>query len=200
MIIKKFHILLFLLICFACQRKVNREELINYLNDPKNELFIQKSSNGIDISLQYRPSDLLVQQHVNSFPDSLKENKVPELKRKYNDNLYLLLSLSKNNQEIMNYLVNTPLHSQMVNQFSFGMHEKVLLTNNNKDTLLMQNCTYVPTYGIAKKNTLLLSFDKKHLKNSEYIKFKLKEIGFGTGAVSFKMKTRKILAAPILKF
>ena len=188
------------LFAFGCRKKLNREELISYLNEPSNGLVKEKVINGVDIRLQIKHPDLYVDQHLKAFPDSLHEAKLQELKNHYDGNLYMQISLGVNNNEILSALVNTPQYSTMVNRLSFGMKNFVVLTTNNKDTVLLKNCTYVPTYGMAKHNSVLFVFDEQKIAESETIKFRLKEMGLQTGEVSFKLNTKDIKSIPNLKF
>ncbi|PXX95178.1 hypothetical protein DF185_22635 [Marinifilum breve] len=188
------------LFAFGCKKKLTREELISYLNEPMNGLVKEKVINGVDIQLQVKHPDLYVDQHLKAFPDSLRETKLYELKKQYEENLYLQLSLGINNNEILKALVNTPQYTTMVNRLSFGMRDFVVLTTNNKDTLLLKSCTYVPTYGMAKHNSVLFVFDEQKIAQAESLKFRIKEMGLETGEVSFKLKTKDIKSIPNLNF
>jgi len=193
---------LLLLMCalHACKSRVDRVDLLHYLNEPKNGLCIEKQINGVDMALRYKPYQLFVEQHLRAFPDSLKANELPKYVALYKDNLYLQLSLGRNSQEIVSAYVNTPKYGQLVRSLSFGMRELVILTTQDRDTLLLKDFSFTPTYGMANSSQVLLVFDKKKIENVDYLKFQLKEIGLETGQVSFKIKTKDIKNAPHLKY
>ena len=195
-----YSIIVIALITFSCKKELTKGELISYLNEPKNGLLKEKMINGVDIKLQVKHPDLYVDQHLKAFPDSLHEAKLRELRKHYEGNLYMQLSLGINKNEVLNAFTNTPQYSTMVNRLSFGMKNFVVLTTNNRDTVLLKSCTYVPTYGMAKHNSVLFVFDKQKVAGTETLKFSLKEMGLETGDVSFKLNTNDIKSIPDLKF
>lgn len=199
--IKKILSFLFVIgVLHACKPSMERSELLKYLNKPENGLCIEKHINGVDMVLRYKPYQLFVEQHLRAFPDSLKGNELLKLEEMYQDNFYLQLSLGRNQQEVVNAYVNTPMYGQLVRSLSFGMRELVVLTTQNRDTLLMKDFSYTPTYGMANSSQVLLVYDKNKIANSDYLKFQVKEMGLRTGDVSFKIRTKDIKNIPNLKY
>jgi len=190
----------FLVLFVSCKRSLTRTELLEYLNAPDNGLVKEKQINGIHIGLQYKPSDLYVEQHLRAIPDSIRKSELDKLKKQYGENLYLQLSLGKNNREIVSSFVNTSMHSAMVNRLAFGMRDFVVLTTESRDTILLKDYNYVPTYGLSTNNKILFVFENNNLNESEYFKFQLKEMGLETGQVNFKIKIKDINSLPPLKF
>lgn len=199
--IKKILSFLFVIgVLYACKPSMERKELLKYLNKPENGLCIEKHINGVDMALRYKPYQLFVGQHLRAFPDSLRADELPKYEALYKDNLYLQLSLGRNQHEIVNAYVNTPMYGQLVRSLSFGMRDLVVLTTQDRDTLLMKDFSFTPTYGMATSSQVLLVFDKNKIGNSDYLKFQVKEMGLETGQVSFKIKTENIKQVPNLKY
>ena len=190
----------FSIVFVSCKRALPHEELLAYLNNPENGLVQEKQISGVKLDLRYKPYDLYLEQHLQSIPDSLREKERSGLAQMYKDNLYLQLSLGYNGQEIISSFVNTPMHTAMVNRLAFGMREFVVLTTENRDTLLLKDFTYIPTYGLAQNNKILFVFENKNTEDSDYLKFQLKEMGLNTGQVNFKIKSKDIKTTPSLKF
>ena len=69
-----------------------------YINKEENDYIYKKSVNGVDYSLLYRPTDLLVKQEL---PENYVTKDVDSLRAKYSKYLYFNLSMSKNDDHIV---------------------------------------------------------------------------------------------------
>ncbi|MFC4221158.1 hypothetical protein [Flagellimonas marina] len=189
------------LLVSACKSKSfdSKEALLIYLKDVENGYHFQKSINGIDYALTYRPTDLLVNQSIG---EGHQTEEVAKLRKKYADYLYFNLSLSANGQELLNQNLGSRAEfGARVNQFSFGMAEKVSLITQNRDTVPLLDYAYPRMYGMGNSTDMLLVYEKrpKTLKQ-DYLLFTVKDLGYGTGEVTFKIDTKKINQQPQLNF
>ncbi len=203
---KRLLLLIFMpIVLSSCMSKTfdNKEALWSYLKDAKNGYLHQKTINGFEFSLLYKPTDLMVDQEL---PESLKgkerDQKIKELRNKYHQYLYFTLSMSKNGQELLS---TTPRNRQefgaMVNQLAFGMGEKVHLFTSQKDTLDLLDYNYPRMYGMGGATTMLFVYprDAKYLED-DYVNFTIEDLGIYTGEVKFKIPTEKLNKELTIKF
>lgn len=198
---KVFFVLIILLIATSCSNNTfnTEDELLDYLKEESNGYTHNKTVNGVDFTLTYRPTDLMVNQELG---DSITSNKIETLRNKYSKYLYFNLNMSRNNQELLNSAVGSKKEfGQMVNQLAFGMNEKVHLYTQSKDTIEMADFIYPRMYGMSKATSILFVFprDKESLKE-DVLNFTIEDIGFYTGEVKFKIETQKLTKQPKLAF
>ncbi|WP_347922489.1 hypothetical protein [Pontimicrobium sp. SW4] len=189
------------LLLFSCNNKTfnSKTELLAHLNEETNGYTQHKTVNGVDYTLMYRPTDLLVQQELG---DSQDAERIKQLRDKYSKYLYFNLSMSKSNQELLSVAPkNRNEFGAMVNQLAFGMDTKVHLFTETKDTLEMVDFIYPRMYGMSKATTIMFVYprDEKTLKQ-EYINFSIEDLGLYTGEVKFKIPTEVLKYEPTISF
>lgn len=184
----------------SCNKQFgNADELNAFVQNEKNEYKASKTVNGIDFALQYKPTDMMVQQEIG---DSISPEKVDQLRNKYKDNLYFSLSMSGNDTELLSVVIkDRQRYNAMVNQLVFGMDRKIFLISPEKDTLKMLDYVYPRMYGMSKSTNLLLVFprDPKFL-DKQYLNFTILDFGMETGDVKFKLDPNVIKKEPTLNF
>ena len=201
--VERFIILFFVLSIVSCSSKAKKfdikEDLWEYIKNPENEYLQQKTINGIDFSLLYKPNDLLVDQELGGKnADSL----VIKYRNKYKDYLYFTLSMSKNNHELLSHVArDRQQFGAMVNDLAFGMNRKVHVYTPKKDTLPMTDFVYPRMYGMSGNTSILFVYPRReeYLKQ-EYLNFTIQDLGFYTGEVKFKVPTKLINNEPKLNF
>lgn len=174
------------------------DEILSFVSEPDNGYFYKKSVNGVDYKLQYRPTDLLVQQELG---DSKDKKTIAKLRNKYNKYMYFNLSMSMNEKELLSNVVGDKAQfGQMVNDLAFNMDEKVHLFTPEKDTLTMTDFIYPRMYGMTNATTIMLVYprDKKYLQEA-YLNLSIEDLGLYTGEVKFKIKTQPLQQEPSLK-
>lgn len=199
MIVRNSFYLLLLFVITSCGSKTfdSTNELIEYISDGDNEYKYSKSVNGVDYVLQYRPTDLLVNQELG---DEKDKNKIKELRGKYSKFLYFNLSMSMNNKELLSNVVrDKEQFGQMVDDLAFNMDEKVHFFTPQKDTLSMTDFVYPRMYGMTNSTTIMLVYprDENFLKE-EYLNFTVEDLGLYTGEVKFKIQTKPLQNEPKL--
>lgn len=193
--------ILFILIFSSCGNKSfdTTEEIFAFIAEEGNGYKYTKEVNGVDFTLQYRPTDLLVNQEIG---DSISKDKVKSLRQKYEKYMYFNLSMSKNGRELLSNVVGDKSQfGQMVNDLAFNMNEKVNLYTNEKDTLTMTDFIYPRMYGMTNETTIMLVYprDEKYLKE-DFLNFTIEDLGFYTGEVRFKIDTAPLKSEPQLNF
>ncbi len=193
-------LLLITLLFSCCSQKTfdSEEELLSYIKNPENGYFQQKTINGVNISLLYRPTDLLVSQELGN--KTVDKKLIDSLREKYSKYLYFNLSLSKGGQELLSTVPsNRNEFGAMVNQLVFGMGEKVYLYTNKRDTIPLADYVYPRIYGMSGSTSMLFVYPKEEISsNTESITFSLKNIGMQIGEVAFKFNNKNISNKPLL--
>lgn len=184
----------------SCQQNTfkDKDQLISYLKDTENSYIQHKTINGVDFTLMYKPTDLIVAQELS---DDTDPKDIEELRNKYKKYIYFNLSMSKNNQELLSTVPNNRSEfGQMVNQLAFGMNEKVHLFTQSKDTLEMVDFIYPRMYGMSRSTSMLFVYPREgKILKEDYINFTIEDLGMYTGEVKFKMESSKIKDEPQLK-
>ena len=188
-----------LVLCVSCQQKTfdTPEELMAHVTDPENGYVQERSINGIDFKITYRPTDMLVQQEMNEDDGQAIQD---SLRAKYNKYLYFNLSLARNSQEVLNGMAgNRNEFGAMVNQLAFGMGDKVHLFSKAKDTIELADYVYPRLYGMGGGTSMLFVYPRdEKLMNSDFFHVTIEDIGLNTGEVGFKIPTEPIKNEPFL--
>lgn len=194
--------LMFLLLLFisSCSPTFETtEEMNDYIKEEDNGYHYQKTVADVDYVLQYRPTDLLIKQELGNNTDP---KQVEKLRKQYGQYLYFNLSMSKNNQELLNGVARDKAKfGQMVNELAFGMEEKLHVYTPTKDTLALADFIYPRMYGMSNSTSIMIVYprDPKYLEQ-EYLNFVIEDLGLDTGDIKFKLKTKALLKEPQLDF
>ncbi|CAH0336555.1 hypothetical protein FVB9288_02261 [Flavobacterium sp. CECT 9288] len=191
---------LLVLIITSCSKTFDTQEEMNeYLKDEDKGYNYRKTVVGVDYVLQYRPTDLLVKQELGDKADA---SQVDKLREKYSKYMYFNLSMSKNNQELLNGVARDKAKfGQMVNELAFGMEEKVHVYTPEKDTLAMADFIYPRMYGMSNATSILIVYprDVKYL-NQDHLNFVIQDLGLDTGDIKFKLNSKALQKEPQLQF
>jgi hypothetical protein len=183
----------------SCGKKAfdTEKELWAYVQDKDNGYTQNKTINGVEYSVVYKPTDLLVQQELGT---TYTSEQVDSLRSKYHKYMYFTLSLSKNNQELLTNVVGDKNRfGAMVNQLAFGMGEKVHLISEKRDSIPLADYVYPRMYGMGGVTSMLFVYPREEkLLASDFFSFTIEDIGFATGEVGFRMQTKPIKNEPQL--
>ncbi|NGX85386.1 hypothetical protein [Aequorivita sp. KMM 9714] len=186
------------LMFLSCNQKHfdSKEALLDYLQNEDNGYIQKKTVNGVDFSLMFKPTDLIVSQIL----QSKSVNNVDSLRNEYSKYLYFNLSMSINNQEILNIIPLTKNeYGSMANQLAFGMDEKVYLYTNNNDTIQMAEYIYPRMYGMGGSTSMLFVFPKNDwIKESKFLNFTIEDLKMQTGEIKFKINKNILVNQPIM--
>lgn len=175
------------------------EELNAYVRDEGNGLRKAAEVNDFRAEVTYRPTDLWVHQEVSN--DTISQEKVEELRKRYGQYYYFILSLSRNNREALHAAGGGMEHySSLVQTLSFRMADYVTLTTAVHDTIPVGDFILNRTYGMSSSTDLLFVFSRKDVKDSPWVQFNLNEFGLGIGNQRFRFKTSDLNQAPGIDF
>ncbi len=186
----------------SCSQKSfdSEQQLLEFLQDEVNDYKQHKTVNGVDFSLMYRPTDLLVKQEIGN--SSMPLDSINMLRDKYKHYIYFNLSMSKNGQELLSAVPkNRNEFGSMVNQLVFGMHEKIHLLTQQNDTIELVDYVYPRMYGMSKTTSMMFVYPREKQKlDTKKLQFTIEDLGLQTGEVKFTIDTDKIINEPNLKF
>jgi len=176
-----------------------QQELLDYLRDEDNGYRYSKSVNDVEFVVQYKSTDLLVLQEMNS--QSMGMDRVAEMREKYSKFMFFNLSISQNNKEILSEVANEEERfKQLANTLSFEIDEKIHLIAGQKDTLAMQDFVYPKLYGMAGATTVMVVFVREEkYSGAKYLNFIVEDLGLGTGDVKFKIRAPALNSEPKLR-
>lgn len=185
----------------SCSQRTfdSKEDLVAHITDAENGYTQHKLVNGVDFSITYRPTDLLVSQELT---EGMSEAAADSLRQKYGQYLYFNVSISKNNQEVLDGMANSRAKfGAMVNQLVFGMGDKVHLYNQKKDTVELLDYIYPREYGMGRATNIMFVYPREEaLLEDDFIHFTLEDIGLKTGEVGFKFPAKLLEREVALNF
>ncbi|SNR62829.1 hypothetical protein SAMN04488009_2830 [Maribacter sedimenticola] len=187
------------LLLSSCNQNVfdSKKELLAHLQDPDNGYVQKKEINGLNFTLTYRPTDMLVQQVIN---ERTTQKELDSVRSKYGKYMYLNISISNNGKEVLNSVINRKSDfGGMVNELAFGMGQKVHLISQSRDTLELLDYIYPREYGMGKATNMMFVYPRndEFLKN-DYFHLTIEDIGLKTGEVGFKIPTNLLIHEPKL--
>ena len=172
---------LIIVLSVSCAKSYDTDqEMVEYIQDEDNSYVYKKTIGNVEYTLQYRPTDLLVNQELRGNKDP---KKIEELRKKYKKNLYFNLSMSQNSQEVLNNLAgDQQAFAQMADELIFRIGEKVHLFTPAYDTLAMRDFVYPRMYGATKTTTIMFVYPRdKEFLSKEYLNFTIEDFVLSTG-------------------
>ncbi|WP_190808397.1 hypothetical protein [Flagellimonas sp. S3867] len=177
----------------------SKKEMLAYLADEENGFIKTKTVKGIDYSLMYRPTDLMVQHELSENPGDIE---IAKFREKYKDYLYFNLSLGKGDREILTHsLKDKSKYRQLLHQLSFNMKNRITVSTQKRDTVPVIDCIYPRMYDLDGKNMVLFLVSKTDkILQTEFLNIVISDMGLSTGEVAFKFPVDLIKKEPKLKF
>ncbi|MBX2922619.1 MAG: hypothetical protein KF746_10545 [Chitinophagaceae bacterium] len=189
-----------LVCCNRPPASLSKQELLKYIADKQNRLWLEQEVNGITVRLSYQPAPLLALQEMEAYDNKRSDSLLYKtLEEKYNKNYYFLLKFSKNSKEAIRQLGGFDRYSEILQVLSFRMGNFLYVTTHQRDTLPLSDYYFDQSYGMTDGNTLLLVFDRLRLKDEKQFDIHLQECGLGTGDLSFRFLRRDLLQVPHLE-
>jgi len=182
----------------SCSRDFDTpKELIDYAADEDNGYRYTKTTNGVDYQLQYRPTDMMASQELGN---QVSEASIDSLRKTYRQYMYFTLSMSKNNRELLTGVAQDKnKFGQLVNNLAFDLDKKIHLFTQQNDTIKMVDFVYPRMYDMTNNTSVLVIFERNQQKlESDFLNFTIEDLGFMTGEVSFKIKSKKLVNEPEL--
>ena len=199
----KWIYIFFIGVCFhltSCTQEVLHEkELYTYLKDERHGLIHSWEEEPFGVSVMYKPSALLAKQELGEEVDPVK---IKEVTDRYDKYLYMVLNYAYKDGELLNaFAGNRSKFAELVNVLSFGMKEKVSIITDQKKKVPLADFIHSRHYGMGGGSMVLLVFNREEVLNQTQntFKIKLKDIGIGSGNLSFTVEKEQIENCPTLK-
>ncbi|MEO0554165.1 MAG: hypothetical protein AAF149_13240 [Bacteroidota bacterium] len=187
-------------LALACTRTyLSERELQAYIQESEG-LSKTKEYKGYQITVSYKPNDLLIAQELGG-EQAKSFTQLTELKKKYQDYNYFILSLSKENKEAL-YKGGGGYDqfSDLVQTLSFRMGNYVNMTTSGSDTIEVADYVFPRTYGMGTATNLMFVFNKKNTEDDEWMQFNIKEFGMGLGNKTFRFRRADLEHVPKIDF
>ncbi|MCP4458676.1 MAG: hypothetical protein GY816_11725 [Cytophagales bacterium] len=188
-----------LLALVACgtPAQLPEKELTEFVNDPSNGLTKTIQAGSMQMKVTLRPNDFLVYQEVGK--DGTKED-ITEANERYNNYLYLMLSLSAGEKDALYGLsADQGVFSENLQVLSFRMGEHVTLTTSKQDTIPVGDYIFNRTFGLSKSNDLMFVFNQKKIPEEGWVSFNIGEFGMSSGRRNFRFAIDAINSVPKLE-
>lgn len=102
-----------------------------------------------------------------------------------------VLSFSAGEKELFGSLSRED-YSAIVQTFAFRMSDYIRATPDAGKPVKPLSCYYQPTYGAARSNDLVVTFDGKSFSDANDIRIKVNDFGIYTGDLNFDFKVNDI--------
>lgn len=186
---------LLLVLLTSCLTEITTPEQLNsFVQDESNGLKQKVEINGLMAEVVYLPTDLLVSRELGNSEANLEQ--VNDLRQKYSNYHYFILSLSKEKQEALNIGNDFGRFGELVKIMSFRMTDYVSLSTNVIDSIPVGDFILNRTYGMTSSTDLLFVFSKEKTKECEWVQFNLNEFGLGIGNQRFRFQYQDLKQAP----
>jgi hypothetical protein len=175
---------------------MTESELKQYVADTTNGLQKSIQKNGYGIEVTYRPTELVLAQQLDGIEDASERQTI----MKQMDTLsYFVLKVSRNAQEIENYLSgNHDELAKVVSYLSSGFGNDLML-EIEQDKVHPLDVVYVRTYGTTSGTSFLVVFRKPDLDSTGKLTFVLNDEVIGIGSVAFNFETKDLKRIPNLR-
>jgi len=179
------------LFVISCSKPIkSKQQLIEYLNDPKHGLVKTEEVNRIKATITFKPWQSIAKNY---------DKKDSSVLRNIKKRVYFVFSLSQNDKEVIRQLPFSK-YSEMVQILAFRMRPLVSIVTDDGTVAEAEDCLFQQTYGMAKENELLLIFDRSKLQNAKTLDIKIKEFGLNTGDLDFNLQMNDIKDIPNISF
>lgn len=193
---------LLLLVClvnYSCKPEyLDKQELNKFIQNKSNGLLQEKKVGGLGVTVTYKPTDLLIAQHLGN---KVEGAEIDRLRAHYGQYVYFMLDLDNDGRDVLyTPTAGSSGFSDKLQTFAFRMSDYVNMTTSASDTIPVADYAYNRTFGMSKSTSMMFVFNREQVKDKEWISFNLNESGIGSGDQRFRFKTSDINNVPKLKF
>lgn len=187
-------LIIMMTVLLSCEKDVvnSAEELKSYVMKPANNLTRKSILNGYEVSVSYKPADLLIYQEIGGEPTD--HQKLFNIERKYQDNYYFVISVAKSSS------AEVDIDQSRFRDLSTSLVQFLRITTSGKDTLKEDGVAVEETKLHTTATEIIFVVSKEKTKSQQWIQFNLNEFGLGLGNHEFKFHIRDLESVPKLKF
>ncbi len=197
----KYYLLLLvltLIVLMSCTNALEKQALVTYIQNEDNGLVKQKKLNGVDIKLQYKPSELIALRLANN---TTNQDSIAKLIDFYKDYQYYILSYYNENGDLLNqYAQNPQVFGALVNELSFNMQQNAMIIDNKRDTTYLYDAIFSRMYNMSTSTDVMLVFKNPLKKDIKYYDLFVRDFGFRVGHTTFRFYKDDLEQIPNLKY
>lgn len=188
-----------LIVLFAsCEKKLDAQEFLEFMNNEENELFVEHKSELYTFKGTYMPLEF---QILNELKQEIPSKSDVDSVRKEIDGLQYYKLTIKSNLPASNALnPETGGQEEYFNKLYYlldYLEQDVFLIENEKDTLYPAMTHMERNYGAAPLTNVMIAFKNKNDVSDKTLIFD--DRAFGMGRMKFSFKKETIDAIPKLK-
>lgn len=178
-------ILVLLVLCAACAKPeaISAEVLSDFVwnHDGLNQA---NEVNEYSVRVVYRPTDLVVHQELST--GTFDSAKVSELRTRYGDYYYFVVSFSHDDGEVLNGDYGVASFRRLVETLAFRMSEYAVLVTSDRQTIALGDFMLDRTYGLSSSSNMLLVFDREKAAAADWVELVIQDVGLQTGTLRFR--------------
>jgi hypothetical protein len=193
---KRITILLALATIACSPGKVNKAELVEYIQNADNGLIKKISQGEIDLEMIYRPSALVVEQQIAG--EQYSEAQIDSIRINFDQYDYFVLKISSSGEEISNRYAGDDLaFAKAIEHLSFGIGKDLRMQVGDKK-IYVRDFIHARSFGSGNANTLLLAFESNLKQRDEDFTIEFEDSFFKTGTSRFNFRIADLKALPSL--
>ncbi len=183
-------------IIFSCNKPVSREELINYINEPKNGCMKSNQHKGCNVSVFYRPIEIIAYGELVKEKGKSQEA-VDSVRQLYSKNLYFIISLSVNEYDyLQKYVNNLSEYNNVVSYLNYGIQTDLKLIIPGKSSYYPIDCIFTRAYEVSNTNNILVVFNKEVINNEKEFTIQFNSVRKDIGSHSFSFNIKDLETIP----
>jgi hypothetical protein len=173
----------------SCINTGNREDLRDYIYNPKNGFVTSFQSDKIQYTMVYKPYELVFGKNKLKTDTSVAYNH------------YFQLNLTtKSGAELSSLVSNHNDLTELTNTLNHGILDKIYMIGEQGDTTYPSGVQYSNTYNHGKANSLLLLFKNERLLQGKKVSIYLESLPpLDYHEISFEFMVKDIRKFPRLK-
>jgi len=208
-LIKHIGVLVFIILvivsCNNPEKIISPLEFISWIDNPENDLIVEKQLNDLLYSLEYKPAEYKTIKNLekNDFTPEQYRNYLNEF-RQFLHFILKVKNLSGNNNPIIDNVSSNEEYEQRIRYLSFDFNKDIKLISCN-DTIDCTHFHFERSYNVTPYSAFSLGFqlpedysDHKKL-NCDYTLW-IEDKLFGNGYIFLKIENKNLIKIPQIQF
>jgi hypothetical protein len=181
------------------QALVSKNQLQTFIAQEKHGLLKNSSANGVDISIQYHPSDLFVLQDLQRITNGHPKPSLDSLRQLYKGHIYFLLKLSRNHQQLENsYLQDKTEYDKVIKYLTTEIASRFSIQGDGNSQVPISGHAFIPSFGMTDYTRIVLVVDNSVLQSAQHVTLHFDDNIIGVGQWQESFSTQDIRNTPLL--
>jgi hypothetical protein len=144
------------------------------------------------VSIGYKSNYSIL--HKDIVDDTLVNSRSHMGNRRYLDQLYLILSCSKGEEDILSSIKNEGEYKGTLEYLHFGIINDIHVTTSGGKELMILGCNYIPTYGLGSSSQVMICISRDGIRIDDNVILVLNLQFFNKREYRFSIPYRDICA------